>query len=159
MVSINIYWMSVYIILWKEKFIPSSNAIVIHEDFYLFSFVCLTKCHVQRNTVQFSSVAQSCLTLCDPMNHSTPGLPVHHQLLEFTQTHSHWVGDAIQPYKGYLNQWSSSPDINLALILQVNYLSFENHMKSTLFFLHYPITVIERRSLCIFSRNLQWTMR
>ena len=36
---------------------------------------------------QFSSVAQSCLTLCDPMNHSTPGLPVHHQLLEFTQTH------------------------------------------------------------------------
>ena len=37
--------------------------------------------------VQFSSVAQSCLTLCDPMNHSMPGLPVHHQLLEFTQTH------------------------------------------------------------------------
>ena len=44
-----------------------------------------------------SSVAQSCLTLCDPMNHSTPGLPVHHQLLEFTQTHVYWVGDAIQP--------------------------------------------------------------
>ena len=44
---------------------------------------------------QFSSVAQSCPTLCDPMNHSTPGLPVHHQLLEFTQTHAHWVGDAI----------------------------------------------------------------
>ena len=38
-------------------------------------------------SVQFSSVAQSCPTLCDPMNHSTPGLPVHHQLLEFTQTH------------------------------------------------------------------------
>ena len=48
-------------------------------------------------SVQFSSVAQSCLTLCDPMNHSTPGLPVHHQLLESTQTHVHWVGDAIQP--------------------------------------------------------------
>ena len=46
---------------------------------------------------QFSSVAQSCLTLCDPMNRSTPGLPVHHQLLEFTQTHVHRVGDAIQP--------------------------------------------------------------
>ena len=45
--------------------------------------------------VQFSSVAQSCLTFCDPMNHSTPGLPVHHQLPEFTQTHVHWVGDAI----------------------------------------------------------------
>ena len=46
----------------------------------------------------FSSVAQSCPTLCDPMNCSTPGLPVHHQLPEFTQTHVHWVGDAIQPF-------------------------------------------------------------
>ena len=46
---------------------------------------------------QFSSVAQSCPTLCDPMNRSTPGLPVHHQLLEFTQTHVHRVSDAIQP--------------------------------------------------------------
>ena len=49
------------------------------------------------SSVQFSSVAQLCPTLCDPMNHSTPGLPVHHQLLEFTQTHVHQVGDAIQP--------------------------------------------------------------
>ena len=47
--------------------------------------------------VPFSSVPQSCPTLCDPMNHSAPGLPVHHQLPEFTQTHVHWVGDAIQP--------------------------------------------------------------
>ena len=47
--------------------------------------------------VQFSSVAQSCLTLCNPMNCSTPGLPVHHQLLESTQTHVHQIGDAIQP--------------------------------------------------------------
>ena len=46
---------------------------------------------------QFSSVTQSCPTLCDPMNCSTPGLPVHHQLLEFTQTHVHRVSDAIQP--------------------------------------------------------------
>ena len=46
---------------------------------------------------QVRSVAQSCLTLCDPMNRSTPGLPVHLQLLEFAQTHAHWVGDAIQP--------------------------------------------------------------
>ena len=46
---------------------------------------------------QFSSVAQSCPTLCDPTNLSTPGLPVHHQLPEFTQTHVHRVGDAIQP--------------------------------------------------------------
>ena len=47
--------------------------------------------------IQFSSVTQSCPTLCDPMNRSTPGLPVHHQLPEFTQTHVHRVGDAIQP--------------------------------------------------------------
>ena len=46
---------------------------------------------------RFSSVTQSCPTLCDPMNCSMPGLPVHHQLLEFTQTHVHRVGDAIQP--------------------------------------------------------------
>ena len=47
--------------------------------------------------IQFSSVAQWCPTLFDPMNHSTPGLPVHHQLLDFTQTHVHRVGDATQP--------------------------------------------------------------
>ena len=47
--------------------------------------------------LQFSSVAQSCPTLCDPMNRSTPGFPVHHQLPEFTQTHVHRVNDAIQP--------------------------------------------------------------
>ena len=54
-----------------------------------YLFVCVS--------VQFSSVAQSCPTLCDPMNLSTPGLPVHHQLLEFSQTHVHRVSDAIQP--------------------------------------------------------------
>ena len=56
----------------------------------------LTLC-VKETSVQFSSVAQSCLTLFDPMNCSTPDLPVHHQLPEFTQTHVHRVGDAIQP--------------------------------------------------------------
>ena len=49
------------------------------------------------NLVQFSSVTQSCPTLCNPRNHSTPGLPVYHQLPEFTQTHVHRVGGAIQP--------------------------------------------------------------
>ena len=57
----------------------------------LFSAIC------KPFSVQFSSVTQSCLTLCDPMDCSTPGFPVHHQLLLFTQTHVHWVGDAIQP--------------------------------------------------------------
>ena len=53
--------------------------------------------HVFLVSVQFSSVAQSCLTLCDPMNCSTTGLPVHHHLLEFNQSHVHRVSDVIQP--------------------------------------------------------------
>ena len=61
---------------------------------------------------QFSSVAQSCPTLRDPMNRRMPGLPVHHQLLEFTQTHVHWVGDAIQPSQPLLSP--SPPALNLS---------------------------------------------
>ena len=60
-------------------------------------------------SVQFSSVAQSCLTLCDSMNHSTPGLPVHHQLPEFTQTHVHRVSDAIQPSHPLLSPSPPAP--------------------------------------------------
>ena len=60
--------------------------------------------------IQFSSVAQSCPTLCDPMDCSTPGLPVHHQLLELTQTHVHQVGDAIQP-----SHPLSSPSLTFSL--------------------------------------------
>ena len=62
-------------------------------------------------SVQFSSVAQSYLTLCDPMNISTPGLPVHHQLPESTQTRVHWVSDAIQPL--HLPSSPSPPALNL----------------------------------------------
>ena len=65
---------------------PKSLSSLVPECIFLLS-----------QTVQFSSVAQSCPTLCDPMNSSTPGLPVHHQLPEFTQTHVHPVNDAIQP--------------------------------------------------------------
>ena len=57
-----------------------------------------------------SSVAQSCPTLCDPVNHSTPGLPVHHQLQEFTQTHVHRVGDAIQPSHPLSSPSSPAPN-------------------------------------------------
>ena len=60
--------------------------------------------------VQFSSVAQSCPTLCDPMNRSTLGLPVHHQLLELTQTHVHRVGDAIQPSHPLLSPSPPAPN-------------------------------------------------
>ena len=61
-------------------------------------------------SVQFSSVAQSCPTLCDPMNCSTPGLPVHHQLPELTQTHVHQVGDAIQPSHPLSSPSPSAPN-------------------------------------------------
>ena len=61
---------------------------------------------------QFSSLAQSCQTLCDPMNHIMPVLPVHHQLLEFTQTPVHRVGDAIQPTHHLSSP--SPPAINLS---------------------------------------------
>ena len=64
--------------------------------------------------VQFSSVAQSCPTLCDPMDYSTPGLPVHHQLPEFTQTHVHGVSDAIQP--SHLLSSPFPPALNLSSI-------------------------------------------
>ena len=63
---------------------------------------------------QFSSVTQSSPTLCDPMNHSTPGLLVHHQLPESTQTHVHWLGDAIQPPHPILSP--SPPALNLSNI-------------------------------------------
>ena len=62
--------------------------------------------------IQFSSVAQSCLTLCDPTDCSTPGFPDHHQLLELTQTHVHRVGDAIQPSHPLLSP--SPPAFNLS---------------------------------------------
>ena len=58
---------------------------------------CMAKPLQYCKVIQFSSVTQLCLTLCNPMNCSTPGLPVHHQLPEFTHTHIHRVGDAIQP--------------------------------------------------------------
>ena len=65
-----------------------------------------------RIPVQFSSVTQSCPTLCDPMNCSMTGLPVHHQLLESTQTHVHWVSDAIQPSHPLSSP--SPPTLNLS---------------------------------------------
>ena len=85
-------------------------------------FVCLLVCfsvHVVADlsrivfsSVQFNSVCQSCLTLCDPMNRSTPSLPVHYQLPESTQTHVHRVDDAIQPFHPLLSP--SPPVLNLS---------------------------------------------
>ena len=91
--------------------------------------------------IQFSSVAQSCPTICDPMNRSTPSLPVHHKLPEFTQTHVHWVDDAIQPSHPLLSpsppapnpsehqglfQWvSSSHEVAKVLEFQLQHQSFQ----------------------------------
>ena len=91
--------------------------------------------------IQFSSVAQLCVTLPDPMNHSTPHLPVHHQLLEFTQTHIHRVSDAIQPshppsspsppafnlsqHQGLFQWISSSHQVAKVLEFQLQHQSFQ----------------------------------
>ena len=93
------------------------------------------------SSVQFSSVTQSRPTLCDPMNRSTPGFPVHHQFPESTQTHVHWVSDAIQPYHPLsspsplapnpsqhqgLFQWaSSSHQVAKVLEFQLQHQSFQ----------------------------------
>ena len=91
---------------------------------------------------QFSSVTQSCLTLCDPMDCSMPGLPVHQQLPEFTQTHIHWVGGAIQPahplsspspppapnlsqHQGLFQWVSSSHQVAKVLEFQLQHQSFQ----------------------------------
>ena len=71
---------------------------------------CFSLLHESYSSVQFSSVAQSCPTLCDPMNCNMPGLPVHHKLLELTQTHVHRVGDAIQPTHPLLSPSPPAPN-------------------------------------------------
>ena len=97
---------------------------------------------------QFSSVTQSCPTLCDPMNHSTPGLPVHHQLPELTQTHAHWVSDAIQPshplsppsppapnssqHQGLFQWITSSHEVAKLLVFQLQYQSFQWTLRTDL---------------------------
>ena len=92
-------------------------------------------------SVQFSSVTQFCVTLCDTMNHSMPGFLVHHKLLEFTQTHTHRVGDAIQPshplsspsppapnpsqYQGPFQRVNSSHEVAKLLEFQLQHQSFQ----------------------------------
>ena len=77
------------------------------------NFMVLWNTVIFFSSVQFSSVTQSCLTLCNPMNCSTLGFPVHHQLPEFTQTHVHWAGDAIYPSHPLSSP--SPPAFNLSL--------------------------------------------
>ena len=86
--------------MWQSKFFISRSICVGNSKSYWLA------------RSQFSSVAQSCPTLCDPMDCSTPGLPVHHQLPESTQTHVHWVSDAIQP--SHSLSFPSPPSLNLS---------------------------------------------
>ena len=119
-----------------------------HQDLILLDFSVSSDClhrgkrkPREQKTLQFSSVAQSCPALCDPMDCNTPGLPVHHQLPELTQTHVHKVGDAIQPSNPlsspsppafslsqhqHLFQWvSSSHQVAKVLELQLQHQSFQ----------------------------------
>ena len=109
--------------LWilKNPCIPwyKSHLVVFYEPLnVLLNSVCqyllrnFASVFTRDQSVQFSSVAQLCLTLCNPMDCSMLGLPVHHQLLEFTQTHVHWVSDAIQP--SHFQSSPSPPALNLS---------------------------------------------
>ena len=90
---------------WTSCLAPLVLSVLIFEDKYLRTRLlrwhsgkeATCQCSRLKSSVQCSSGAQLCLTLCNPIHCSIPGLPVHHQLPEFTQTHVHWVGDAIQP--------------------------------------------------------------
>ena len=108
------------------------------ESFYYCTVICNSK---RFSSVQFSSVAQSCPTLWDPMDCGTPGFPVYHRIVEFTQTHVHWVGDAIQPshpllspshpafnlsqYQGLFQWFSSSHQVAKVLEFQLQHQSFQ----------------------------------
>ena len=118
--------------------------LAMHAHHFTVSTSCLPLNFPQlysETLVQFSSAAHSCTTLCDPMNHSMPDLPVHHQLPEFTQTHVHWVGDVIQPshplssplppafnlsqHQSLFRWVSSSHQVAKVLEFQLQHLSFQ----------------------------------
>ena len=131
------------------------SIVYMYQDFFIHSsadgplgyFHILTTVHnVSMNiwlhiSISISSVPHSCPTLCDPINYCTPGLPVHHQLQEFTQTHVHWVGDAIQPshplsfpsspapnpsqHQGLFQWVNSSHEVAKVLEFQLQHQSFQ----------------------------------
>ena len=88
---------------------------MFHASFSFFPHVFNYTCFHFWFRISFSTVTQLCPTLCDPMDYSTPGFPVHHQLLEFTQTHVHGVGDAIQP--SHPLSYPSPPAFNFPSIM------------------------------------------
>ena len=121
--SVCFLWRNVYLVLWPIIiFLINSQLCVwllslLHDLFNSPSFPKRFEMSwiwsiPNNNNIQFSSVAQSCLTLCDAMDCGMPGLPVHHQLPEFTQTHVHWVSDDIQLSHPLLSP--SPPTFNLS---------------------------------------------
>ena len=94
---------SIWVVMWTRHFSMwyAVNVYVclkcVHAYYDAHMIIILNCSNHKLHSVQFSSVTQSCPTLCDSMNRSMPGLPVHHQLPEFIQTHVHRVGEAIQP--------------------------------------------------------------
>ena len=113
------------------------------KDLYIENYKALVNRISQ--SVQFSSVAQSCPTLCDPMNCTTPGLPVHHKLPEFTQTHVHRVGDAIQSSHSLSSP--SPPALNL---------SHHQGLFKWISFSHQVAKVLEFQ---LQHQSFQWTLR
>ena len=133
--------------LWFPYTLPECLPIVpLSNTCHMTTFVLvdfMEKLHMDKagRNFQFSSVVQSCLTLCDPVDCSMPGFPVHHQLSELTQTHVHWVGEAIQPshplmsplpptfncsqHQGLFQWVSSLPQVAKVLGLQLQHQSFQ----------------------------------
>ena len=112
--------------------------VCIYIYIYIYVYICI---------YQFSSVSQSCPTLCNPVNHSTLGLPVHHLLPEFTQTHVHRVSDAVQPshlllspsppapnpseHQGLFQWVNSSHEVAKVLEFQLQHQSFDGLVGSS----------------------------
>ena len=129
------------------KLIFMPNSFLKHPNSIFIIFCVIISSRTSMSSLYFvfymliSSVTQSCLTLCNPMDCSTPGLPVHHQLPEFTQTHVHRVGDAIQPshplsstsppafnlsqHRGLFQSVSSSHQVARVLEFQLQHQSFQ----------------------------------
>ena len=143
-ISISIS-LSAPVSLHPNKRLSFSVSLIINILHYCGTFVLINKYrYIITNwspSVQFRSVAQSCPILRDPMDHSTPGFPVHHQLPQFTQTHVHWTADAIQPshplsspsppalnlsqHQGLLKWVSSSHEVAKVLEFQLQHQSFQ----------------------------------
>ena len=123
---------------WNEHIFKS---LMVHFSRHFTIYTHIQTVQESIQSVQFSSVTQSCPTLCDPMDCSMPGFPVHHQLLEPTQTYVHWVGDAIQPshplsspspptfnhsqHQGLFQWISSSNQVAKVLGFQLQHQSFQ----------------------------------